>query len=82
MVTAIQTWPISKYRDLICDTVANNLVTVTSGTGNKSIMVPVLYETGQYGRIYQTNRQIIATRENAGLQNQIRQFTGHVAMKY
>ena len=73
-------WPISKYRDLICDTVANNLVTViASGTGNgKSIMVPqMLYETGQYGRIYQTQPQIIATRENAEFtKTQIRQFTG------
>lgn len=61
-------FPISKYYDFIEDTVADHRVSVLalSTGGGKSIMTPqILYASGKYRRIYQTQPQIVATRENA-----------------
>lgn len=72
---------ISKFWDLIDYTVKHNRVIVlASGTGNgKSIMTPqILYASGRYRRIYQTQPQIVATRENAEFTKElIKRRTGH-----
>lgn len=58
--------PVSRYRDLIVETVSENLLTIITartGTGKSTHVPQFLFESGRFDRVVVTQPRIVAARE-------------------